>query len=1058
MVESLSSRHTPWCTIFLVVSTVIFNALVLVGNKWTADALSEIGVSTSGWSKVGTGIATALKSEIDDVMSNVSVTLLGSLDHVMAAQGQLEMVLSLVGNETDKAIANQPELLFLQEHGPEKGLALLQEVHGKNQSHVEALVPVVLDGIHEVLQVVMVKVNETMHTLLEKIRPALEQVGQWIHQFGDKVISGLQDFSTTLDKAQKIFDQVMAQLHGAGNNTDLMISQTWPIFDDDDSGDVSVKELQNVGNWFSISALQGDKPKTLIKKYDTSGDGEIGPKEFLNLVNDPSIPGSLSVILRKYAKRMAEIAGSVSQAYMRDDVALSVANYVKLVCAKNMTKVGWIADRLGNSSVPLDFTAAVFGEMCLTANDPNAAVYTAADTGLLLTQEVYSLHPEAMTQSIDLMGNSTWWVTQGFDLQDQATCVKMVSTWIAQAERASPVGTSLLSLDVSHSEAMEMLDALPYAAFIMAEESAKLYRLERLQARQLRRNSLFASETSQVLLTRLLNGVTPSDTMSEETQSVVDQAAAGLPATPETLEFAKFLGANATSRAKELQHYCFDQSSESSNAVDDFASKIQAMLSKVTSFIQMMQKYSTPKGIMDLENQIEEFLNKALQDVAKLVEEKLRSLIQLAAPQLDSAIHSAAHKAGEELGSMIGRVISTPMIHALEAPLEEILAKQFGNSTASGIGQTLSDVLGNEVSNLTASTLGSKLGDAFETLLDEALDKAGEGLQKLTDRLPHPKGVALTAESMDMHLSKVFDMPRQSRHERAVMMMLQEAEQQTDISDTISHAWQGIVNMLRTLANLLPQAVNTLKDARNEVSKLSSGLDSIFDVFGVKGPQIFNTVSRFYMTIWVAYFLFILPFCGFTLYYGLWANGWFGGPKPYPEEPEPPAPETLWQRFKLLFSKCFSFCTHCHDTGLCFWSVIIFMQVIVLITFLICIVLALFAAVKAMIIAGCEQVYILEDAGICESSLSTLRDFLTKMHIGNSTIYTDEDIAGACDANSLLTCELVSAKFTKSTIITSVFSLLASIFSLQMLFDAATLHEQAVWRRKAALAKETKTD
>lgn len=1052
----MSSRQTPWCTIFLVVSTVLFNALVLVGNKWTADALSEIGVSTQGWSHVGTGIASALKSEIDVVMSNVSVTLLNSLDHVMAAQGNLEMVLSMVGNETDKAIAKQPELLLLQEHGPEKGLVLLQEVHGKNQSHVEALVPVVLASVHQVLEVVMQKVEETMDMLLKKLRPALEQVGKWIDQFGDKVIAGLQDFSTTLDKAQKIFDQVMAQLHGGGNNTDLMINQTWPIFDDDDSGAVSVTELQNVGQWFSISALQGDKPQSLIDKYDTSGDGEIGKKEFTKLVDDPSIPGSLSVILRKYAKRLAEIAGAVGQAYMRDDVAISVANYVKLVCAKNMTKVRWIADRLGNNSVPMDFTAAVFVEMCLTEDDPNAAVYTAADTGLLLTQAVYHLHPEAMTSSIDLVGNSSWWVSQGFNLQDQAKCAQKVATWIATAEKTTTKKISLL--DVSHSEALEVLDLMPKAAFIMAEESAKLYRLERLQARQQRRQQIFASQTSQLLLTRLLGGVSPSDTMSEDSESVVNQSAAGLPAAPETLEFAKFLSANATDRAKELQHYCFDHSSESSNAIDDFASKIQAMLSKVTSFIQMMQKYSTPKGINDLENQVKDFLTKALQDVSKLVEEKLGGLVKMAAPQLDTAIHTAAHKAGEQIGAMIGKVISTPMIQALEGPLEEILAKQLGNGTANSIGMTLSSALGGEVSNLTSKALGSKIGDALEGLVDEALDKAGEGLETLTKKLPQVPTAQLTAESMDAHLSNVFDQPRQSRHQRAVMMMLQEAEKTADISDTVSHAWQGIVNLLRSLANLLPQAVNTLKDARTEVSKLSSGLDSIFDVFGVKGPQIFNTVSKYYMTIWVAYFVFILPFCGFTLYYGLWANGWFGGPKPYPDEPEPPAPETLWQRFKLLFSKCFSFCTHCHDTGLCFWSVIIFMQVIVLVTFLICIVLALFAAVKAVIISGCEQVYILEDAGICESGLTTLRNFLTKMPIGNTIIYSDEDIAGACDANSLLTCELVAAKFTKSTIMTSVSSLLASIFSLQMLFNAATLHEQAVWRRRAMAAKETKAD
>ena len=77
---------------------------------------------------------------------------------------------------------------------------------------------------------------------------------------------------------------------------------------------------------------------------------------------------------------------------------------------------------------------------------------------------------------------------------------------------------------------------------------------------------------------------------------------------------------------------------------------------------------------------------------------------------------------------------------------------------------------------------------------------------------------------------------------------------------------------------------------------------------------------------------FLMPFCGFTLYYGLWANG---GPvrrletrlrlvwraQTLPREPGATrlglkgsrfclfeAPETLWERFQLLFSKCFSCC------------------------------------------------------------------------------------------------------------------------------------------------------
>ena len=35
------------------------------------------------------------------------------------------------------------------------------------------------------------------------------------------------------------------------------------------------------------------------------------------------------------------------------------------------------------------------------------------------------------------------------------------------------------------------------------------------------------------------------------------------------------------------------------------------------------------------------------------------------------------------------------------------------------------------------------------------------------------------------------------------------------------------------------------------------------------------------------------------------------------------------------------------------------------------------------------------------------------VHLGNSTIYTDEDIHGICDENLLLTCEMVTATLTK---------------------------------------------
>ncbi|CAJ1415318.1 unnamed protein product, partial [Effrenium voratum] len=1054
LVMSLTSPTTPWCTIFLVVGSLVFNALVLYGNTMTSSALKEVGESTRGWSNVGNGIASSLKTEIDVVMNNVSIMLLDSLEHVSGAQGQLEMVLSMVGNETDNAVAKHPELSLLQEHGPEKGLALLQEKHGKNESHVEALVPLVLTAVHQVLEVVMSKVSEGLHTLMIKIKPALIQVGKWIQQFGAKVQAGLEDFSLTLDKAQKMFDQVMAQMKGTANNSDQMMFETWPIFDDDGSGSVSATELSNVGDWFSISALQGKKAPELVKKYDTSGDGTLERKEFHALVNDPSIPGSLSVILRKYAKRLAEIAGQVGRALMRDDVANSVAAYVRLVCAKNMTKVGWISDRLGNGSVPLDFTGTVFVEMCLAAKDPNAQVYTSADTGLILTQEVYNLHPEAMLQAVDLMSNASWWTGQGYNLQDQPACVKMATGWITQVESGN--GVSLLGLGQSGTEEEQFLSQMPEAAYMLAEEGVKLYRLQRLQARQQRRAQLYTSQTSQLLLQRLLGGQSPTDGTSEETQAAA--TGGGVPAVNSTLEFAQFLEWNATDRAKELQRYSFDYSSESSNAIDDFASKIQAMIKKVSSFISLMEKYSTEKGITDLENQVEQFLNNALEDVSKTIEQKLAGLITANAPKLDQAIHAAAHSAGERLGAMIGQVISSPMIQALEAPLEEVLSSSLGNATGASIGSTMSASLGMEISNLTAGTLGAKLGDALEGLVDDALEKAGEGLQDLTKKLPQVPQAStqmLSLDKVDAEIDRLFARPYVSPRQRRAAL-LQQGQDSKDVGAAISSAWTNIVNLLRTFSNLLPTAVNTLKDARAEVSKLTAGLDSIFSTFEVKGPTIFNEIASIWTMIWVGYFCFLLPFSLFTLYYGFWANGWFGGPKPMDDEPE--GPQTLWQRMSLLCSKCLCCCCRNHDSDLCFWGVIIFMQVIVLLTFLIFVVLALFAAVKALLMVGCAQVYVLKDEHVCETALVTLRSFLTKLPLGNNTIYSDEDVSGACDQHTLLTCEMVTAKFAKSTIFTTVFSFLSTIFALQMLFNAATLHEQAVWRRKAAAIKAGKTD
>ncbi|CAK0829594.1 unnamed protein product [Prorocentrum cordatum] len=89
----------------------------------------------------------------------------------------------------------------------------------------------------------------------------------------------------------------------------------------------------------------------------------------------------------------------------RDEVANAVVDYLELVCAKNQTKVGWIAERLSNGSLPLEFTGDVLVELCLNIDDPNKL--TTADVGANFVGKMYDLDPENTLAALELLSNST---------------------------------------------------------------------------------------------------------------------------------------------------------------------------------------------------------------------------------------------------------------------------------------------------------------------------------------------------------------------------------------------------------------------------------------------------------------------------------------------------------------------------------------------------------------------------------------------------------------------------------------------------------------------------
>jgi len=287
-------------------------------------------------------------------------------------------------------------------------------------------------------------------------------------------------------------------------------------------------------------------------------------------------------------------------------------------------------------------------------------------------------------------------------------------------------------------------------------------------------------------------------------------------------------------------------------------------------------------------------------------------------------------------------------------------------------------------------------------------------------------------------------MGRTAQHHSLALLQLESD------GDDSGNAWSGIINLLRSFTNLLPKATQALKDSRLEVTKLASNIDSVFDNFATSGQDIFDKIASIWTMIWMIYFVFILPFCLWNLYYGFWANGWFGGPQPIEKDTTAP-PEGFMAKCKLLCTSCCGWCSGFHDTDLCFWSVIILMQVIVLLTFIIAVVLAIVAGVKAFLLAGCSMIYVLQDDEVCLGALGTMRSFLDTFQVGGGN-YTgplsDEEINMQCESHTLTTCNAITAIMMKSTIFTVAFGFVGSVFGLQMLFDSATLHEQAVFRRR----------
>jgi len=923
----------PWCNLFLVSAAITAHTLVYMGNLATASTFSAIGSSTSGWANVGLSMSSSMTLEIEDAMSKTVYVLTDALRMAVELENDMDLLLGTTGNSTEKAIATfqkarseklHNDLVVFAVTEDKKAISnstnasLVSMAHGDHDTVAVPDVSALRDAVTKEVAYAVEKLKIGLRKFFEVIKPGLLQAGKWLVSMGAKIQGFIEQFSQTIDKVQKIFDQVMAKVAEGPppGSRDRLRYETYNIFDiSKGSAGISAHDIQEVSNLYGITALNGNKGTEMLNKYDKDNNGLLDEDEYDHFVEDPDLPDVMAYVIRVFAKRLTSVAGVLQGARKRDEVAESLGDYLTLMAAKNLTKVSWISETLTNQSLPVELSLDVFKVLAQMENAPDKLVDFSA--GLVIVKQMLKVNTPRVYRLLEKMADPDLWDSQGWDLADLPTAVHQVTVWVANAsEQIADEDVKLFSTmflqeqseihpKSSKDEIFKQLVGVSYRAM---HERVEAHKKKRLQAKIRRHGEIFHSAATSHVYRHLLGHTSMVSSKGSGDEDVEAALKGGIPAAPETLEFAQFLVNNATQCSQRFQKYAFEYAKTSSNQIDSFANGIQSMIKKVSSFLNLMMDYSTPRGINDLEMKIEAFADHAADDLEKVV----------------------------------------------------------------------------------------------DNIISEILTTAGDS----------------ASASLIQHSSKI--------------------KQTQDLSGTFT----TIQKLLGSFKSILPTVVDDLKFAKQEVSAVSSTLKSIFGMLKTKGSPIFDQVSSLYKMIWTAYYATFLCLTLMLLFYAFWSAGWIYAPSGEDANIVKIEPGCV-PRLKRCCNTCLSCLRNCQDMHLCLWSCIIISELVILVMFLVAIVFCLLAGIKALIAAGCAQIYVLGDDSTCASILVGLRDWM-------ETFWTDmpSTLDEACNAETLTSCKVIAGQMMKSAMYTIVGSFMAAIFSLQLIFDTAHRHEQAYYLNK----------
>merc|ERR1719440_2693597 len=338
-------REVPWCAIFLVSVAVIAHTVTLIGNLATAHTFVEIGKATGGWSDVGLGVSESAIHEMEYLMDQTAKLLTEGLEKIIAIDTMLSFVLGSAGNTTQQAV-------HLLESGDEQAIqefienpvafteTTVNDIPGipmvemkmpdtskltsserLSKERLAALKGPTKQAIEAKVKAIIKKLTDTVEDFWKEMKPAMLQAGKWLHSMGKKMQGFIEQFSQTLDKAQKIFDQVMAKLAKPDPIKQKMVFNTYNIFDVNHRQAIDADDIAQVSSLFGVTALAGSKGADLLKKYDADKDGTLDMEEYSKFVDDASVPGMMSYVLRTFSKKLTQIAGQLKGAKMRDEIS-----------------------------------------------------------------------------------------------------------------------------------------------------------------------------------------------------------------------------------------------------------------------------------------------------------------------------------------------------------------------------------------------------------------------------------------------------------------------------------------------------------------------------------------------------------------------------------------------------------------------------------------------------------------------------------------------------------------------------------------------------------------